>query len=127
MYICGKHNFVKTMNTYYFSFPFRGEYVYIKMDANMLANQLVNMMGVYDYTIEDGQYYAKTFTSKNPETGEYEEYSVDFNYENPYMFNVYKSHTDTYEEDLVEEGIPGQLLKVENNKGERLFDINDDL
>ena len=43
------------MNTYYFTFPFRDEYQFIKMDANMLANHLVNMMGDYDFTYEEGQ------------------------------------------------------------------------
>ena len=52
------------MNTYCFTFPFRGEYQFFKMDANMLANQLVNMMGDYDFIYEEGQYYEKPFLAK---------------------------------------------------------------
>lgn len=119
------------MNIYYFTFPFRGEYHFIKMNANMLANHLINMMGEYDFTYEDGQYYEKKLTSKNPETGEFEEVCVSFNYQDPSYVDVFYPN-DLEDEDMagkiIEKNIPCLLTRVVDNKNLKdLFDINDDI
>jgi hypothetical protein len=115
------------MNTYHFTFPFRGEYIFITMDANILANQLVNMMGDYGFTFEEGQYYQKTFTSKNPETNAYEELQVNFNFKDPAYVDVF--YPDNPDDELcgqiIERNIPCLLLKVTDNDGKELYDVND--
>ena len=118
------------MNIYYFTFPFRGEYQFIKMDANMLANQLVNMMGDYDFIFEEGQYYEKTFLSKNPETNEFENLCVSFNINDPSYVDIYYPN-DLEDEDMagkiIEQNIPCLLTKVVDNKNLKdLYDINDE-
>lgn len=117
------------MNKYFITFPFRGEYVFIKTNANQLANRFIEIGGAsYDFTFEEGQYCSEVFYIKNKATNEMEEFQFEFDYKNSDTVNVY--YSEKYGENksghIVEKNIPWLLLKVEDENKKELYNINDD-
>jgi hypothetical protein len=118
------------MNKYYISFPFRGDYIFAVLTANMLANKFIEANGAsYDFTYEeDGQFYNKSFDSRNPETNLLEKCQFEFSYKNSDFVNVY--YSDDSDEKIagtiIERDIPWILLKVVDAEGKELYNINDD-
>lgn len=119
------------MNKYYITFPFRGDYVFAVLTANMLANNFIEVGGAsYNFIIEeDGQFYDKEFEIKNPETNKIEKCQFEFSHKNSDYVNVYYSNHNEDENiagTIIEKDIPWLLLKVVNNEGKELYNINDD-
>ena len=117
------------MNTYFITFPFRGKYVFVKANANMLANKFIEIGDAcYDFTINKGQYCDEVFYVKNNATNEMEEFQFEFNFKNPETVNV--CYSDKYDDDkaghIIEKNIPWLLLKVEDENKKELYNIGND-
>jgi outer membrane protein assembly factor BamE (lipoprotein component of BamABCDE complex) len=115
------------MNTYFITFPFRGIFHFIKVNANMLANRFLEAYGSsYDFTFDEGQFYNKTFSSINPETKQEEILQVEFDKNDTVtVFHYNDNPNEKLAGSIIEKDIPWLLLKVENDEGEIIFDIND--
>ena len=117
------------MNIYFITFPFRGEYVFAKVNANVLANRFIELDGSeYHFTTEDKQYTDEPFEIVNKTTKQIEKYNFEFNSKDTSLLSVYYSEDwgEELEGRIVEKNIPWLLLKVEEERGEELYNITDD-
>lgn len=114
---------LNTMNKYTMTFPFKGEYHYVYMTANQLANGVLNSSDDILAFIWDNE--GQGFEQRIHVDGK--EYDVTFAYDNTKCFNVY----DVEEDDLgsghiVERDIPWLLLKIEQ-EDKIIYNLADNL
>ena len=101
------------MNTYTATFPFKGDFHFVTFNSDMLANNAVMEDDFSEYKYNhNGQYFDEKIWHKG------KEYSVTSNFSDVSKFNVYDE-----EDSLVEEEIPFLVLKVENDNGEIVYNI----
>lgn len=102
------------MNRYCLTFPFKGVYEFVYLNANEMANHMLGdtddiLEFIGDETLE--QSFEHTFTRGD------ESYLVDFAYNDCTKFNVYKINlNDRLEEDLVESDIPYLCIAIEQQQ-----------
>lgn len=105
------------MNYYTATFPFKGDFQFVTFNSDMLANNAVMKDDFDDYEFNHkGQYFDEKIWYKG------KEYSVNFNFSDVSKFNVYDE-----EDSLVEKEIPFLVLKVENDDGEIIYNIVDNI
>ena len=105
------------MNTYTATFPFKGDFHFVTFNSDMLANNAVMEDDFSEYKYNhNGQYFDEKIWHKG------KEYSVTCNFSDVSKFNVYDE-----EDSLVEEEIPFLVLKVENDNGETIYNIVDNI
>ena len=109
------------MRKYCVTFPFKGEYHFITLTANQLANAIVtNNIETPDFIIDnkDEDLYEIIYIKG-------EKYVVGFGYFNPNTFNVYE-----YQDDgggvVIERNIPYLLVKIEDD-GKEIYNIGNDI
>lgn len=104
---------VKIMNKYTITFPFKGEYQFVYLTANQMANAILDSTDdIITFKVEhEGQ----DFESRINVHGK--DYDITFNSDNPRTFNVYDVDEDGSSGYLVEEKIPWLVLKIEQNNG----------
>lgn len=109
------------MRKYHITFPFKGEYHFITITANQLANATAS------HTIELPDFMCG---DKDEDLDEIihvkgEKYVVGFGYDNPSTVNVYE-----YKEDgsgfVIERNIPYLLTKVTDD-GKEIYNIGNDI
>ena len=105
------------MNTYTVTFLFKGEYHFVSFTSDMLANNAVMEDDFSDYKFNHtDQYFDEKIWHKG------KEYSVNFDFSDVSKLNIYDE-----EDSLVEEEIPFLVLKVENDNGETIYNIVDNI
>lgn len=109
-------NKINTVNEYIITFPFRGDYMKVKVDANYIANHFIICEGDYDFPYDEELWAPPTFRIFEKEFNQYIDYEVEI--KNDGTLNVaYPSQLDEHEElegEYVEKDIPWLLLKVTN-------------
>lgn len=113
---------LNTMNKYTFTFPFKGDYHYVYMTANQLANGILDSTDdVLDFLWEnEGQGFEQRINVDG------KEYDVTFAHKNPKCFNVYDVDEDGESGYVVEKDIPWLLLKIEQGENE-VYNLADNL
>ena len=109
------------MNKYTITFPFQGEYQYVYITANQMANAVLDSTDdILDFRFNnDGQDFEQRLTIKD------KKYDVTFNSNNPRCFNVYDVDEDDFGGTIVEENIPWLLLKIEDEDKNEIYNLND--
>ena len=110
-------NKINTVNVYVITFPFKGGYMEVKVDANYIANHFIACGGDYEFPYDDELCPPVSFRMFEEEFNQYIDYEVEI--KNDGTLNVaYPSTWDDEHDDLVgnyvEKDIPWLLLKVEN-------------
>lgn len=113
---------LNTMNKYTFTFPFKGDYHYVHMTANQLANGILNSSDDILEFIWDNE--GQGFEQRIHVDGK--EYDVTFAHNNTKCFNVYNVEDDLGSGHIVERDIPWLLLKVEQGDKE-IYNLADNL
>lgn len=108
---------LKDMLTYTITFPYKGIYREIVIDANYFANRFISIDADYDFVYDDDDFPEPSFKYYDDETKSFIDMAVEFNTDG--TLNVaYPSDMD--DEDLqgsyTEKNIPWLLLKVEDKK-----------
>ena len=99
------------------TFPFKGDFHFVTFNSDMLANNAGMKDDFDDYPFNHkGQHFDEKIWHKG------KEYTVNFNFSDVSKFNVYDE-----EDSLVEEEIPFLVLKVENDNGETIYNIVDNI
>lgn len=109
------------MNKYTIAFPFQGEYQYVYITANQMANAVLDKTDdILDFRLNNyGQDFEQRLTINK------KEYDVTFNNDNPRYFNVYDVDEEGLGGTLIEKNIPWLLLKIEDDKKNELYNLND--
>ena len=113
------------MNKYTLTFPFMGEYHFITITANQLANNtLTQGEDIFDfYEQHPGQEMDAIIYHES------KEYYVEFSYGDLSCFNIYeKSDDENVDGSLVKgegEKIPWLLVKIEDEEGNKLYGLSD--
>lgn len=113
---------LNTMNKYTFTFPFKGDYHYVHMTANQLANGILNSSDDILEFIWDNE--GQGFEQRIHADGK--EYVVTFAHNNTKCFNVYDVEDDLGGGYIVERDIPWLLLKIEQGDTE-IYNLADNL
>lgn len=112
------HNIAE--NVYYVCFFFDGEWEYTKFYANQIANEALYK------TIGDARFDEEIFPSSQYFSFRFkrdgQEYVVTFSYDSVEYFNIYT--VDGEDENLAEENVPYQVIKVVNN-GKDLYKLSE--
>ena len=113
---------INTMNKYVITFPFKGEYQYVYMTANQLANGVLNSTDdILEFVWDnEGQGFEQRINIDG------KEYDVTFAHNNPKCFNVYDVDEDGESGYVVEKDIPWLLLKIEQD-GKTIYNLNNNL
>lgn len=111
------------MNVYHITFPFLGEFEFIKMTANQLANSVIDKYdGILDAICDEAyngtQEFGVTFygNDHNP-------YYASF--EQPGKLSIYLDNEDG--RTLVEKDVPWLLLKIEDSNGNDIYNLTNDI
>lgn len=102
----------KNINRYCLSFPFKGEYKFIYVLANEMANELLGSgddISDFKYDEDLGQCGEHTFHHEG------KEYDVEFSFDGPTMVDVFE-HEDDGSGHIVERGIPYLCVAIEQYK-----------
>lgn len=118
------------MRTYIVNFQFKGKYHFTSFTDEMLANSVMtanddayyDLLFVNDNLNQDGEKIHGFFSERIYDGGYY---TVEFNINNPHVFNIYESEEEGGE--IVEENVPWCLLKVEDENKEVIYNICDNL
>ena len=102
-------------NKYHLTFPFKGKYQFITVDANEMANSILPPTDDYSDMEESQQ-------KKHILHEDGKQYEAIFDYFNSKVLNVYVC--DDEGGMLVEGNIPWLCVKVENN-GETIYDLGE--
>ena len=112
------------MNIYYITFQFKGEFEFIKLTANQLANSVIGhndsvLNAVCDETHNGTQEFGTMFYG-NDHTPYYA------SFEQPGKLSVYLDNDDGGA--LVEKDVPWLLLKIEDDSnGIEIYNLTDDI
>lgn len=113
---------LNTMNKYVITFPFKGEYQYVYMTANQLANGVLNSTDDILEFVWDNE--GQGFEQRIYVNGK--EYDVTFAHKNPKCVNIYDVEEDGESGHIVERDIPWLLLKIE--QGDKIiYNLTDNL
>ena len=106
------------MNKYTITFPFQGEYQYVYITANQMANAVLDSTDdILDFRFNnDGQDFEQRLTIKD------KKYDVIIS-NPPYI--KYDVDEDDFGGTIVEENIPWLLLKVEDEDKNEIYNLND--
>lgn len=107
-------------NIYKIAFPFEGEYLFLDINSNQIANKaLSNIFGDSVFTLHDydkKQYLCDEFEKNG------EKYIVDFSYDDAESLNVYIKQDE--DESLVAKNIPYLVLSVTDGE-DILYKLSD--
>lgn len=109
-------------NEYTITFPFRGVYMDVKVDANYLANRFISIDSDYDFPYDEEINVFPTFNLFDDTLKQYIDMEVEVNING----TVNVAYPATIEDDdlrgaYIEKNIPYLLLKVTNR------DVKDDI
>jgi len=113
---------LNTMNKYTITFPFKGEYQFVYLTANQMANAILDSTD--DIITFKFEHEGQDFESRINVQGK--DYDITFNSDNPRTFNVYDVDEDGSGGYLVEEKIPWIVLKIEQNN-ETIYNLSDNV
>ena len=107
---------LNTVNEYMITFPFRGDYMTVTIDANFIANHFITRGADYDFPYDEELFSIPTFRIFEQEFNKYIDYEIEIKDEG--KLNVAYPSKWEEREDLegsyVEKDIPYLLLKVTN-------------
>ena len=110
------------MNKYYFTFPFMGEYQFITLTANQLANSLLyHSDDVFDFCCNSGEENKIWHEFCGPGDKRYGTELRDSK-----TLNIYHGEGDD-EGFVIEEDVPYMLLKVEDKDGKVLYNLTNNI
>lgn len=111
------------MNKYTITFPFQGEYQFVYLTANQIANAVFESTDdILDFLYNNKeQEFAQRIDVKG------KKFDVTFNNNNIRCFNVYNVDEDGESGYIAEEAIPWLLLKIENFEKEVIYNLNDNV
>lgn len=130
------HNFEKAMfgsikphktpeNVYYVTFFFNDEWHYCRFYGNQVANEALKKTigdSLYDEEIFDkSQYFSYKFSDNG------KNYVVYFSYDSIEFFNIFEildSSKENYDETLVQQDVPFQVLKISQD-GNEFFKLSE--
>ena len=109
-------NKITKVNEYMITFPFKGDYMYVTVDANYLANRFISIDSDYDFPYDEELFPIPTFRIFEEEFNKYIDYEIEI--EDDGKLNVAYPSKWGEREDLegsyAEKDIPYLLLKVTN-------------
>lgn len=113
------------MNKYTFTFPFLGEYHFITLTANQMANQVLEQSeDIFDfYEQNDGQDMDTVFFWAKGK-----KYSINFSFESLRLFNIYTVSDDENEDGSLVDGgenVPWLLVRIEDEDGNKIYGLSD--
>ena len=106
------------MNNYVLTFPFKGEYHFITLTANQMANQLLPQDdSLFDFYEQNPGENVDDITIWH----DGKRYGIDFYYKNPRLLDVYIKSDNEEEDGRIVKGdgekIPWQLVKIATEEG----------
>lgn len=110
------------MRKYTIAFPFKGEYQFLTLTANQLANALVTKnIDMPDFMLEEinKEDLNEIITVKG------EKYVVGFGHFDPSTVNIYE-YEEEYGGTVIDGDVPYLLMKIEENNN-ILYNISDEL
>jgi len=125
------------MNVYYLAFSFRGDTNVAKITANQLANELLGHTDdILDFKFELGEKKSKEsqfYTNRFFIFDQY--YVIEISDENQHCFNIYEcveeenvdGEIEWCGEKLVEKNVPWVCIKIEDEKGNELYNITNEI
>jgi hypothetical protein len=122
-------NKINTVNEYMITFPFKGVYMIVTIDANYIANHFITQGADYDFPYDEELCPPVTFRVFEDEFNQYVDYEIEFeddgklNVAYPGQWNEHEDLAGSY----VEKNIPWLLLKVENKSVMKdIYNVTDD-
>lgn len=115
------------MNTYTITFPFRGEFFFVDITADQIANALFDSIEeLTDFIYEDKErYFEKEFYHQG------EKFIVTFGYGTTKSLNIFTPESDNTEDfeegTLVERDIPFLLVKVVDGDKKTIYTLSDNV
>lgn len=108
---------LKTVNKYFITFPFKGDYIQLTIDANYLANRFISYDAEYDFPYDEELFPAPCFKMYDVETKQY----INFEIEVKFNGTLNVAYPSSMEDDnlagtYIEKDVPYLLLKVNNDE-----------
>jgi len=123
------------MNIYYLGFKFKADVIVLKVTANQLANELLgnadNIMDLkWNHEHKDTEFGISEQGYTNHFYIDGERYVVEFS-DDPHFLNLYEYHKEDdgtwYGENRVAENIPWICLKIEDENGNEIYNLNNEI
>lgn len=122
-------NKLNTVNEYMITFPFRGDYMTVTIDANYIANHFMTRGADYDFPYDEELFPGPTFRIFEKEFNKYIDYEIEL-IDNNKLNVAYPSQWEEREDlegSYVEKDISWLLLKVENKSVMKdIYNVTDD-